>query len=208
MNNPQRGSNRGRGSSRGGYSGGPSGGGGAVGAGRGSVRGGYGGGSRGGAPGDLIFRGPASVDQRLATSEQLVSSFKSLTFKPERPHRPGYGTLGREITLRANFFDVKLPKGPFYDYHVEITPSTDIKRIRARLFWLLEQSNQQGWREFVPFIAHDRSERLVAAKKLPQPLDVQLQFFEEGEAGPNARSKTYTFAITLTAELPVAPLKK
>jgi hypothetical protein len=137
-----------------------------------------------------------------------VSSFKNLTFKPERPHRPGYGTLGREITLRANFFAVKLPKASIYDYHVEITPSTDIKRIRARLFSLLEQSSQESFRGFVPFIAHDRSERLVAAKKLPQPLDVQVQFYDEGEAGPNAKSKTYTFAITLTAELDIAQLKK
>ncbi|KAG0692978.1 ribonuclease H-like domain-containing protein [Suillus ampliporus] len=193
---------------RGGPPGGPRGGGGGFSGGRGSGRGGYGGGSRGGVPGDLIFRGPTSVDQRLATLDQLVSSFKKLTFNPERPHRPGYGTLGREITVRANFFATKLPKGPIYDYHVEITPSTDIKRIRARLFLLLEQSNQQGWKEFVPFIAHDRSERIVSAKKLPQPLDVQIQFYDEGEAGPNARSKTYTFAITHTADLDIAQLTK
>ncbi|KAG1734938.1 ribonuclease H-like domain-containing protein [Suillus paluster] len=200
---------RGRGGNRGGQPGGPrGGGGGGFAGGRGSGRGGYGGGSRGGVPGDLIFRGPASVDQRLATLDQLVSSFKKLTFKPERPHRPGYGTLGRAITVRANLFPVELPKGPIHDYHVEISPSTDIKRIRARLFELLELSNQKGWKEFVPFIAHDRSERLVSAKKLPQPLDVPIQYYEEGEAGPNAKSKTYTFAITHTTDLDIAQLTK
>ncbi|KAG2360248.1 ribonuclease H-like domain-containing protein [Suillus spraguei] len=193
MSNPP----RGRGGNRGGFRGG-----------RGSAgtRGGYGGGPRGGGPGELIFRGPASVDQRLATLDQLVSSFKKLPSNPKRPHRPGFGTLGRQITLRANFFPIKLPKGPIYDYHVEIKPSTDIKRIRARLFWLLERSNQQGWREFVPFIAHDGSERLVSAKKLPQPLDVEVQYYEEGEAGPNTKSKTYTFEITHTGNLDVALL--
>ncbi|KAG1898378.1 Piwi domain-containing protein [Suillus fuscotomentosus] len=205
MSNPS----RGRGGPRGSYPGGPRGGAGGFSGGRGSsTRGGYGGGSRGGVPGDLIFRGPASVDQRLATLDELVSSFNKLTFNPERPHRPGFGTLGRQITLRANFFPIKLPKGPIYDYHVEITPSTDIKRIRARLFKLLEQSNQQGWEQFVPFIAHDSSQRLVSAKKLPQPLDVQVQYYEEGEAGPNARSKTYTFAIIHTADLDIAQLTK
>lgn len=201
---------RGRGGNRGGPpSGGPRGGGG-FGGGRGSAgtRGGYGGGPRGGGPGELIFRGPASVDQRLATLDQLVSSFKKLAFNPMRPHRPGYGTLGRQITLRANFFPVKLPKGPIYDYRVEITPSTDIKRIRARLFELLGRSNQPGWKELEPFTGHDSSERLVSFKKLPQPLDVQVQYYEEGEAGPNARSKTYTFAITHTGDLDVAQLTK
>jgi eukaryotic translation initiation factor 2C len=201
MSNPSRG--------RGGYPGGPRGGAGGFSGGRGSgTRGGYGGGSRGGVPGDLIFRGPASVDQRLATLDQLVSSFNKLNFNPERPHRPGFGTLGRQITLRANFFPVKLAKGPIYDYHLEITPSTDIKRIRARLFELLEQSNQDGWKQFVPFISHDSSQRLVSYKRLPQPLDVQVQYYEDGEAGPNARSKTYTFAIIHTADLDIKQLTK
>ncbi|KAG2753631.1 Piwi-domain-containing protein [Suillus brevipes Sb2] len=205
MSNPS----RGRGGPRGGYHGGPRGGAGEFSGGRGSgTRGGYGGGSRGGVPGDLIFRGPASVDQRLATLDHLVSSFKKLTFNPERPHRPGFGTLGNPITLRANFFPIKLSKGPIYDYHVEITPSTDIKRIRARLFDLLEQSNQQDWAEFVSSISHDGSQRLVSKKKLPQPLDVQVQYYEEGEAGPNARSKTYTFAIIHTADLDIGQLTK
>ncbi|KAG1880920.1 Piwi domain-containing protein [Suillus subluteus] len=206
MSNPS----RGRGGNRGGPPGGARGGGGGFGGGRGSAgtRGGYGGGPRGGGPGELIFRGPTSVDQRLATLDQLVSSFKKLAVNPKRPHRPGYGVLGRPITLRANFFPIKLPKGPIYDYHVEIQPSTDIKRIRARLFWLLERSNQQGWKELVPFIAHDNSERLVASKKLPQPLDVQVQYYEEGEAGPNAKSKTYTFTITHTGNLDIAQLTK
>ncbi|KAG1803979.1 uncharacterized protein BJ212DRAFT_1571101, partial [Suillus subaureus] len=101
MSNPS----RGRGGTQGGYPGGPRGSAGGFSGGRGSgTRGGYGGGSRGGVPGDLIFRGPASVDQRLATLDQLVSSFNKLTFNPKRPHRPGFGTLGRSITLRANFF--------------------------------------------------------------------------------------------------------
>ncbi|KAG1727431.1 Piwi domain-containing protein [Suillus lakei] len=205
MSNPS----RGRGNTQGGYPGGPRGGASGFSGGRGSgSRGGYGGGSRGGVPGDLIFRGPASVDQRLATLDQLVSSFNKLTFEPERPHRPGFGTFGRPITLRANFFPVKLSKGPIYDYHVEITPSTDIKRIRARLFELLEQSSQQGWKQFAPFVAHDSSQRLVSAKRLPQPLDVQVQYYEEGEAGPSARSKTYTFAIIHTTDLDVAQLTK
>ncbi|KAG2110170.1 Piwi domain-containing protein [Suillus cothurnatus] len=201
MSNPSRG--------RGGYPGGPRGGAGGFSGGRGSgTRGGYGGGSRGGVPGDLIFRGPASVDQRLATLDQLVSSFNKLNFNPERPHRPGFGTLGRQITLRANFFPVKLAKGPIYDYHLEITPSTDIKRIRARLFELLEQSDQDDWKQFVPFISHDSSQRLVSYKRLPQPLDVQVQYYEDGEAGPNDRSKTYTFAIIHTADLDIKQLTK
>ncbi|KAH7884145.1 Piwi domain-containing protein [Phlebopus sp. FC_14] len=171
---------------------------------QGASRGGWGRG--GGPPGagasrGIIFEGPAPVDQRLSTSQQLLKTLVSLPSKPERPSRPGFGTLGQAITLRANFFATKFPEGIVYDYQVDISPTTDINRIKARLFTLLEQSNHPGWAEFVPFIAHDRSARLVAAKELPQPLDVPILFIEEGETSPREEAKTYTLTITLTQKL-------
>ncbi|EGN97699.1 hypothetical protein SERLA73DRAFT_169952 [Serpula lacrymans var. lacrymans S7.3] len=204
----------GRGDFRGGgggdFRGGGGGGGGGSG-GQGGPRGGFGG-QRGGPPGDIIFARstPANIDQRLSSLNQLVSSFKELSVNPspERPPRPGFGTLGREITLRANFFPVKIPKGVYYDYHIDFTPTTDIKKIKARLFWLLEQSTMNGWREFIPFVAHDRSERLISAKKLPQPLDVPIKFYEEGESGPKANAKVYTVSINFVRELDTSELVK
>ena len=38
------------------------------------------------------------------------------------PKRPGYGTKGRDISLQANFFELKLPKGDIHHYDVTITP--------------------------------------------------------------------------------------
>ncbi|KAH7919917.1 Piwi-domain-containing protein [Leucogyrophana mollusca] len=175
--------------------GGPPGGGGGGGLGRGGPR---------GPPGETIFQAsvPARVDQRLATTDELVASFKQLKFQPERPHRPGYGKLAvRNFTLRTNFFPVKVPKGVLYDYNVKVTPTTDIKRLRGRIMWLLERSNHPEWRNYVPFIAHDRSERLVSAKKLPQPLDVPITFYEEGETQPRPNAKVYTVSIEFTREL-------
>ena len=47
---------------------------------------------------------PAQVPDRLSATN-LITGFKSLTLKPDRPLiRPGYGTVGTPITLRANFF--------------------------------------------------------------------------------------------------------
>ncbi|KIJ59485.1 hypothetical protein HYDPIDRAFT_118463 [Hydnomerulius pinastri MD-312] len=200
-------------SSRGGFRGGPrgggpprggGGGGGPPRGGAGGPRGGFGGGGGppgGGASGDIIFGGPASVDQRLATSDKLVATLTKLPYNPERPHRPGFGTLGNPVVLRANFFATKFPSGIVYDYHVEIAPTTDINRIKARLFRLLEQSTHPGWQELVPFIAHDGSARLVSAKKLPQPLDVPVVFLEEGETQPRTRAKTYMVSIVSSGEL-------
>ncbi|KAG8214738.1 hypothetical protein J3R82DRAFT_9827 [Butyriboletus roseoflavus] len=155
-----------------------------------------------GVSGDVVFGGPASVDQRLATSTELVKTLKSIPYDSARPTRPGFGTLGRPGVLRANFFPVKFPRtGIIYDYHIEVTPKTDLKSIKTRLFALLEQSAHPGWQEYVPFIAHDGSARLVSSKKLPQPLDVPILFLKEGQAQPGKHDKTYTFSIILTQEL-------
>lgn len=141
------------------------------------------------------------IAPRLATAElqSLVEGFKSLKVKPERPLRPGWGTAGTAITVRANFFALRVPKGLIYDYVVEITPKTDINRIKARLFELLERSPL--CQPHVPYIAHDRSQRLVSAKKLPQPLDIQVPFYDDDEFGPGPNPKVYTVSIRFDREM-------
>ncbi|KAG5643974.1 hypothetical protein DXG03_009263, partial [Asterophora parasitica] len=135
---------------------------------------------------------------------ELINAFKSLKFLPDRPLRPGYGTLGNAITLRANFFPMRLPKGPIYDYNVEISPKTDINRLKARVFQLMERSPLCV--PHLPYLAHDRSQRLVSARKLPQPLNIEVPFFEEPDTGPNAASKIYIVSIVFERELQTGQL--
>ncbi|KAJ3879731.1 argonaute-like protein [Lentinula edodes] len=190
------GDQRGGGGGRGGYQdrGRGGGGGGRGGGGRGGGRGGF--------SGPVIFKGATQVDQRLSHKENdlsLVKAFNSLQIKdPSRPLRPGYGTLGTPITLRTNFFPVRLPKAPVYDYSVDISPKTDINRLKIRIFTLLEQL--PDCKPFLPHIAHDRSARLVSAKRLPQPLNFIVPFYEEG-ASPSRVTTTYTVSVTFTREL-------
>ncbi|KDR72808.1 hypothetical protein GALMADRAFT_158483 [Galerina marginata CBS 339.88] len=194
---------RGRGGGGGGGRGFDRGGGGGGGRGGGGPRGG-----RGGFGGPVIFQENVQpqIPPRLSAAnlQQLITGFKSLKVKPERPLRPGYGTAGTAITLRANFFALKVPQGPVYDYVVEILPKTDINRIKMRLFDILERS--PNFQQFLPYVAHDRSQRLVCSKKLPQPLDVQVPFFEDHEKGPGKDPKTYTFSIKFERELNTSEL--
>jgi eukaryotic translation initiation factor 2C len=205
-----------RGGGPGGRGGAPRGGGPGFGQGRGGGPpgrggGGFGGGGRGGGPqAPLIFaeNSPANIDSRLSAAnlDQLVNSFKKLGLKHELPPRPGYGKLGREITLRANFFAVKVPKGPIYDYHVEIAPKTDINRLKNRIFDLLEKHPICA--PFLGHIAHDRNQRLVSAKRLPQPLEVSITFYEDGQPGPVKDAKVYTVTIAFIRELDMSELTK
>ncbi|KAI6123475.1 Piwi-domain-containing protein [Pisolithus croceorrhizus] len=177
---------------------------------RGGPRGGYaysGGGQqrgRGGGPtgagasGDRIFGSPAPVDQRLQSSDSLVQVLKKLPYKPERPHRPGFGTLGTPITVRANFFAVKFEKQFIYDYAVEISPDKFLKKKRARLFTLLEQSEHPQWRELAPYIAHDGSAKLS--------LEVPIVFREEDETRSSPSEDTYKFTFELKHKLDIQQL--
>ncbi|KAG6916362.1 hypothetical protein DXG01_007198 [Tephrocybe rancida] len=177
--------------------------------GRGGPPGGFRGGparGRGGGPVIYAETAPANIPSRLddASHVSLIKAFKSLKVIPERPLRPGFGTLGTAITLRANFFPVKLPKGPFYDHVVEISPKTDINRIKARIFELMELS--PACAPHLPYIAHDRSQRLVSAKKLPQPLDIQVPFFEYPDTAPKAGATVYIVSVKFERELNPARL--
>ncbi|EIW78043.1 Piwi-domain-containing protein [Coniophora puteana RWD-64-598 SS2] len=208
------GESRGGRGGRGGPAGGPRGGGGGGGGYGGGGRGGGGGGYRGGGParggGPIIFQQdrPATEDQRLATTAQLEGTLKKLPFRAERPYRPGFGTLGTRITLRSNFFPVKVPKGTIFDYSIKISPDPGGRKTRNRIFQLLEASTNQQWRPYVNVVAHDRSARLVSAKKFPQPLDIPITFVDEGRTQPDPRAKVYTVSIEFTRELDMSQINK
>jgi eukaryotic translation initiation factor 2C len=177
-----------------------------------------GGGGRGrgggrGIEGPLIYppNRPVAVAPRLTDGSQdaLINRFKEQGRKQvEMLTRPGWGTLGVPTHLRSNFFTVKLPKGPFYDYSVtitDVTPKTvdnggkggkggkgrgkprsgddsptNIKApIKKRIFELLEEDKL--FERYKSFVVHDYSQRIVAAKELPQPLKLTITFREEDE---------------------------
>ncbi|TFK67324.1 argonaute-like protein [Pluteus cervinus] len=129
---------------------------------------------------------------------QLIKSFSSVAHDPARPLRPGYGTLGIPGNVRANFFAMKLPKGPIYDYDVKIEPQAS-RRESGRLLEQLEK--EKSFQPYVLSIAHDTSRRLVSAKRLPQPFSVPIKLQWEDEKQPRDKAKTYTVSLTLTGVL-------
>lgn len=122
-----------------------------------------------------------------------------MNVKPNRPLRPGYGTAGTPITLRANFFAANLKVPLSTITQSEFHQRKKLLGLKARIFQFLEHSSL--CREHLPYIAHDRSQRLVSAHKLPQPLNIKIPYYENDQDVPLHGAKSYTLSITFQREL-------
>lgn len=179
-----------------------------------SHRGGGGGrGGRGGPRQAVIFKGgsPATVqphlsDQSLST---LVASLSPLRNTPERPVRPGFGTLGTPIKLRANFFALKIKKGQkFYEYNVIISgPKEKLPNgMKIRLFELLEL--HANFVRHNSYIAHDRTAKIYSAKPLPQPSVSDIKYFDDHKKGPEADAAEYRVELEYVKEHDLSALNE
>lgn len=67
--------------------------------------------------------------------------------KQQPPDRPGFGTLGRRMTVRANFFPIKFPRQmSVYHYDVTIEPAKMPKSICKKvLVWALSKAAISGF---------------------------------------------------------------
>ncbi|KAK0467814.1 argonaute-like protein [Desarmillaria tabescens] len=149
----------------------------------------------------------ARIPDHLTPDKQnkLIAVLRKVPVKATRPTRPDFGTLGKHIVLRSNFFPIELPEGPLYEYEVKIEPTTFLNRRKDRIFQLLEASPQvQPW---LGFIAHDRSTRLVSAVKFPT-LSVAVPFYEKDQDGPSSGAITYQISIIFKVELNFDELSK
>jgi len=141
-------------------------------------------------------------------SDELVGRLRSAYPGPERPARPGYGTLGRVVALRANFFALESMPETIYEYIVLIKPEPKSQkpRVKHRVLALFEQT--PDLKPYVNDIAHDSAQRLVSSKPLPEPLRSTVAFFEEGDARPPRDADKYSVEIAYFRELSTLPLKR
>jgi eukaryotic translation initiation factor 2C len=169
-------------------------------------------GGRGGYGGDapLIFKEgePAPIDPNTSASQELITRIRGARPGPDRPSRPGYGTKGVEVALRANFFAFEFTKDKIFEYVVKIEPEPKSQkaRVKRRVFSLFEQS--AAVQPYANQFAHDGVQRLFAARELPQPLEGSVVFYEEGEKHPPTNADKYRVEVTFLRELPTAPLRQ
>ena len=154
---------------------------------------------------------PANVDARLTDNSQdaLIAAFRSIRLHDnDLPSRPGFGTRGVQIKLRCNFFPVRVPKGPLYEYEVTISPAVSIKRLKRKIFASAEKT--AGWRNagMLKKVAHDHSSKLISSFQLPQPLTIQVPLIDEEDEPKKKESKEYVLTIKYTQAIETGNLVK
>ena len=104
---------------------------------------------------------------------------------------------GKPIKLRTNFFPIRVPKGPLYEYDISISPEQGLssRRIKRRIFQLAENTQDWALNGLKDRVAHDSSAKMVAANVLPQPLTINVPYFEEDDESGVAQGKEYTLTI-------------
>ncbi|KAJ5564715.1 hypothetical protein N7513_000957 [Penicillium frequentans] len=196
-----------RGSSRGEYRGGSRGdsrGGGGY---RGDSRGrGDRGGSRGDSRGGGGYRGPppATADVLTANPPELskeLHKFEDQCLKEgpkvagfEKPaRRPAYGSLGKLITVRANFFELSLdPSREFHTYRVAISPEPTPKRLKKDVFDKLLKHE----RITAVFGSSDMAQELITSGPLESLSPIKINLPDGNKKEP----KTYTVKISKAEE--------
>ncbi|KAJ3553550.1 hypothetical protein NM688_g3548 [Phlebia brevispora] len=153
----------------------------------------------------------AVPDARLGDLDTLVSSFKQAQLDPRMPLRPGFGTLGKEVSLRSNFLALKLPKGmPIYEYTVTIQRKDDSDKGKskgkgkgkgkARAGPEGDDGNRERKLDsatkarifellesspqcapYADYMVHDESGHLVSSQQLPAPLSISVHYAGEGD---------------------------
>ncbi|EUC64487.1 argonaute-like protein [Rhizoctonia solani AG-3 Rhs1AP] len=164
--------------------------------------------------GGIFEAGPAALDSRLTTNadDALIESFKKLEIEEnDLPRRPDFGHAGQDVVLRTNYFPVEYKKAKIFDYDVSVEPETGIKRIMKRLLALMMTSSE--FAAYAAFASHDNVKRLVSMKEIPvtgaaQVFSVPITYFEEGEDGPDEKSKTYRISLKPTTVHDTAEMTK
>ncbi len=161
------------------------------------------------------------IDSRLqdASQKKLLDSLKLSSAQEKElqkagkafPLRPDFGTDGRNIKLRSNYFPVILPDASIFEYEASISSSKSKKilaRVKRRVFQLAEQSPEWVQYGLKGNVAHDRVAKVLSAKELPNPTTIEVNYYEEHEEGPAANAEQYTVTITKTRDLHLQDIVK
>ena len=115
-------------------------------------------------PGFSFLFSANSLDGNLMTVSFLFSANTvGRDFSP--PKRPNFGSVGRQIALRTNFFRVKLPKGDIHHYDLSISPDKCPRRVNRDIVEAMVSTYHKVFGEQRPVF--DGRKNLYSSRALP-----------------------------------------
>ena len=110
--------------------------------------------------------------------------------------RPGLGRVGRQIKVRANFFEIKkLPDANIHHYDVTITPEVP-PALNRKIYKHFEEINSEALGKIKP--VYDGRKNLYTAKPLPfrgmATFDVSLP---EDDGAPTGKRLPRSFKVRI-----------
>ena len=142
---------------------------------------------------------PAAVDPRVTQVEDKLVGHQKQRFT--LPPRPDYGTKGTLTCVRANYFPVVVPTRTLYKYDVAMSPDPKVKRIRSRIYKLLEDS---AFKETKHLMATDYGKTFITAERLKltnDRLQVEVRYYDVEQQAPDEKSKVYVCTISLVQQI-------
>ncbi|KAK5652265.1 hypothetical protein OQA88_10613 [Cercophora sp. LCS_1] len=130
---------------------------------------------------------------------------RELLLERSFPHRPGYGTAGKPVTLWANYVEMAVsPDLKLHRYAISVSPSV-VGRKLTQVIRILLQAPELG--QFQHDIVSDfRSTLLSRQKFVEDDLSVTICYREEGHDEPEKGAREYNVRLCYTGTLSVAEL--
>jgi hypothetical protein len=130
--------------------------------------------------------------------------------KPQEfPQRPGHGTRGNEITVFANYFELKTPSNPLvvFRYSVEVKPAKLVKpdgkssvskvKTRQLIFLLLQSPGFEG-------AVSDSRSNLISCNKMVLPEYFEIAYKSPGEDDPPVNPDIYRIRVQSTGSFDIS----
>ncbi|KAL3320560.1 argonaute 1 [Cichlidogyrus casuarinus] len=144
-----------------------------------------------------------SHSQKSVHNSQSDSPLLRNNFEP--PMRPGVGTEGRQIQLRANHFEIRIPKGFFHHYDVQITPEKCPRRINREIIETMVNSIQYQKYFINRKPVFDGRRNMYTREPLPIGRDkVELEVSLPGDG----RDRVFKIAIKHVSEVSIFALEE
>lgn len=143
---------------------------------------------------------PKLSDQKSASSGPLA-----LRGSYQLPRHPSFGTQGRQINLRANFFPVRFPPGTLYHYDVAIVPGKCPRRINRKVIEaIVSKYKKLYFKTHLP--SFDGRKNLYCREELPigdTQLDLEVALAtDEGE-----KERLFKVTVKLAARVDLGCLQ-